>query len=77
MPWRTKVDIYRDFPIAGSGADVALSPTLVGNSGVVGIVNFTRFNFAEDILTESSLISGKLRLRLRNVDKLYSGKFSF
>ena len=50
LPSRMKVIIYRDFPLTGSGVDVTLSPTLVDDSVVVGIVGFTRFflNFARD-----------------------------
>ena len=40
---RMKVIIYRDFPLTGSGVDVTLSPTLVGDIVVMGIVGFTRF----------------------------------
>ena len=40
---RMKVIIYRDFPLTSSGVDVTLSPTLVDDSAVMGIVGFTRF----------------------------------
>ena len=54
-----EVDIYRDFPIAGSGADVAFLPMLVGNSVVVGIVKFTRFQLCQRSLTKLHVISKK------------------
>ena len=65
LPSRMKVIIYRDFPLTGSGVDVTLSPTLVDDSVVVGIVGFTRFLTLSETLTKLHVISEKLRLRLK------------
>ena len=49
-----KIDIYRDFPIAGSGADVVLLLTLVSN--------FTRFQLYQITLTKLHVISKKSKI---------------
>ncbi|KAM1494130.1 hypothetical protein ACFXTO_029014 [Malus domestica] len=77
LPWRMKVDLHRDFSIAGNGVDVALSPTFVGKSVVVGILNFMHFQLYQRSLTKLHVLSNKLRLRLKSVDGLYTGKSGF
>ena len=63
--------------LAGSGANVALLPTLVSDNVVVGIVEFTHFQLCQRFLTKLHMISEKLRLRLKSVDGLYAGNFGF
>lgn len=72
-----EVDIYRSFPLVSSGADVTLLPTLVGDSIVVGIVEFTRFQLCQRSLTKLHVPSEKPRLRLKSVDGFYAGKSGF
>ena len=55
--------------ITGSGADVALLPTLVGN--------LTRFQLCQISLIKLYAISEKLILRLRNVGWLYARNPAF
>ena len=59
------VIIYRDFPLTGGGVDMTLSPKLVGDIVVVGIVRFTHFQLCQRPLTKLHVKSEKLRLRLK------------
>ena len=65
LPLRMKVILCRDFPFTSGDVDMTLSPTLVSDIVVVGIVRFTRFQLCQRPLTKLHVKSEKLRLCLK------------